>query len=87
MSPLAAHERTVLCQKMLYGGNFRYRYPFHDPRHKVIFEYLDHLQRQAFMPGTKLFVVYLKEYGALDRAGGEGYIKSVFQDLEPEDTL
>jgi hypothetical protein len=84
MTPLAAHEKTVLYQKMFYGENFRYRYPFHDSRHKAIFEYLEYLQKQAFMPGTELFVLYLKEYGALDRAGGEVYVRSIFQGLEPE---
>jgi hypothetical protein len=34
------------------------------------------------MPGSELLVSYLKEYGVLDKAGGEGYIKSVFQGLE-----
>jgi hypothetical protein len=87
MNPLAGYERITLYRKMLYGENFHCRLPFHDSRHKAIFEYLDYLQKQAFMPGTELFVLYLKEYGALDRVGGEGYVRSIFQDLEPEGTL
>jgi replicative DNA helicase len=84
MSPLAAHERIVLCQKMLCGGNFRYRQPFYDRRHNQIYENLDYLQRQAFRPGASSLILYLKEYGALDRAGGETYVRAIFQDLEPE---
>jgi hypothetical protein len=87
MNPLSAHEKTLLCQKMLYGGKFRYRYPFHDPRNRIIFEYLDHLQKQAFMPGTGLLVAYLREYATLDMAGGESYVKSVFNGLEPGGAL
>jgi hypothetical protein len=83
MNPLSANEKTVLYRKMLYGENFRYR--FLDLRHRAIFEHLDQLQKQTFMPGTELLVIYLKEYGVLDKAGGEGYVRSIFQDLEPED--
>jgi hypothetical protein len=87
MNPLAAHEKTVLCQKMLCGDNFRYSYPFHDPRHGIIFDHLDYLQKQTFRPGTELFVLYLKEGGVLEKAGGENYVRGIFHNLEPEGTL
>jgi hypothetical protein len=83
-NPVSAQEKIVLYRKMLYGKDFRNRYPFLDSRHKIIFENLDYLQSQLFMPGTEMLIKYLREYGMLEPSGGERYVRGIFQGLESE---
>jgi hypothetical protein len=82
-NPITSQERIILGRKMLYGKDFRNRYPFWDSRHRIIFENLDYLQSQTFMPGTEMLIRYLRECGMTEPAGGESYVRGIFQGLEP----
>jgi hypothetical protein len=81
-SPLVFYERLLLCRLMVSGNPVRYRY-FIDPRNRAIYNHLAYLQGQEYMPDTDSLTRYLRECGMLHRAGGEGYVRSVFQGAIP----
>lgn len=76
---ISLSEKCALCRLMLHGR--RYRDPFADKRHEVIYGCLETLRVQAWRPSVDLLVRYLAECRLLDRAGGEGYVRSIFRGL------
>jgi replicative DNA helicase len=70
-------EQSALARRLYCGEP--YKYDFHDPRHRLIYDYLSYLQKQLFKPSAEQLIGYLAEYGVLDKAGGLAYLKAIFQ--------
>jgi len=65
----------------LNASRKKYRYPFTDKRHEVIYSHLEHLQGQVFKPTTEQLIQYLTEYRLLGQAGGARYVRAVFRGI------
>jgi hypothetical protein len=76
---IADYEKYVLCRLLLHGKE--YEYDFSDKRHETIYSCLKILRGQIHNPSVDELIRYLAEYHLLGRAGGERYVKAVFQGL------
>jgi replicative DNA helicase len=68
-----------LARMMIKGKPFRHAESFKDRRHQEMYNALVHLQGQVHEPSPEQLIQYLAEYHNLDKAGGAGYVKSVFE--------
>jgi hypothetical protein len=67
---------------MVHDKPLKFKYPFTDPRHELIYGCLEYLQKQEFMPGINSLGGYLAECHVLNKAGGENYIRFIFRGIE-----
>jgi hypothetical protein len=67
---------------MAYGEPLKFKYPFTDSRHELIYEYLSYLQRQEYQPGIDSLIRFLTEGKVIAKAGGEAYVRYIFRGIE-----
>jgi hypothetical protein len=79
MSPVQAGESVFLAQMMVSGEPQPYPFKFTDPRHRIIYDILSHLQHITYCPGPRELVQYLDEFGYIKKVGGLGYIRALFR--------
>jgi hypothetical protein len=77
-------EKAVLYRKMVLGKKYKNEVPFLDRRNQIIYKSLDDLQ-DFYWPGTSQLIANLEDQGKLVEAGGAAYVKSLFENLEPEE--
>ena len=56
---------------------------FLERRHQILYDNLFELKKQVFTPGTNLLIEFLKDVNILETAGGEAFVRKVFNNLEP----
>jgi hypothetical protein len=81
--PLEFYERFLLCRLMTSAKPVKYDH-FVDHRNRLIYAHLAYLQTQEYAPGVNSLIRYLRECGALNRAGGEAYLQSIFRGIPEE---
>jgi replicative DNA helicase len=79
MSPIQTGEAVFLAGMMVSGEPRPYPFKFTDPKHRIIYEMLSHLQRMTYRPGPGELIQYLTEFNYLKKAGGPSYIHAVFR--------
>jgi hypothetical protein len=84
-NPIAFFERYLLCRMMIQGQPIKYKYPFLDSRHEIIYHTLEYLQEQVYYPDTELLIWHLAEYNLIGRAGGEDYLREIFRGAYPSE--
>jgi replicative DNA helicase len=81
--PIIQAEQIFLAQMMVSGKPRQYPCEFMDPRHRMIYWELGHLQTILHRPGINNLIQHLTEYGKLDAAGGRGYLRELFRNACP----
>lgn len=80
-----AHAEAADLYRLMAIGECE-RNTFLDKRHQILFDYLTHLQEQIGITGTEQLIHILTDERKIDEAGGEAYIKKVFNNLELRST-
>jgi replicative DNA helicase len=64
---------------MATGKSPWYKHQFLDPRHKLIYDTLIHLQTQVYLPDTELLIQYFEEFNIIGATGGAAYVRGIFR--------
>jgi hypothetical protein len=76
----AFYERMRLARCLIYRSLPRFKFPFADHRHKIIYSNLESFLHN-FPPAQcngNCFISYLAQSGALKQCGGLAYIRAIF---------
>jgi hypothetical protein len=77
-------ERMRLAKCLAYGRLLTFKFPFINPRHKVIYSHLGSFLHNypSDQYQSEYFVNYLAETGALKSCGGPGCVRGIFGDAK-----